>query len=119
MWAIARMIAYTKKRSDPESHARFGRTVQVDDDGNPGDIPRGIAAALSSFKGADAGRRRGVRQALYPLSHSQELADALPGCEGVALLDSDMGHGGSLAESAALNELVAGLLERVEVRARS
>lgn len=51
---------------------------------------------------------------LYPLSHSQELADALPGCEAVDLLHSDVGHDGFLAESAALNELVEGLLLRVD-----
>ena len=51
---------------------------------------------------------------LYPLSHSQELADALPGCEGVGLLHSDVGHDGFLVESAALNALVEGLLSRVD-----
>ena len=51
---------------------------------------------------------------LYPLSPSHELADALPGCEGVDLLHSDVLHDGFLVESAALNKLVAGLLERVD-----
>ena len=41
-------------------------------------------------------------------------ADALPNCEGVDLLDSDVGHDGFLVESEALNKLVAGLLERVD-----
>jgi len=38
---IARMIAHTTCRSEPELHGRFGRTVQGDDDGIPGDILRG------------------------------------------------------------------------------
>lgn len=36
---------------------------------------------------------------LYPLSHSQELADALSGCACVDLLYSDVGHDGFLVES--------------------
>jgi len=73
----------------------------------------GIEAALAKFPGlalvaaVDSDR-------LYPLSHSQELAEALPGCEGVDLLHSDVGHDGFLVESAALNELVEGLLNRVD-----
>jgi homoserine O-acetyltransferase len=149
---IARMIAHTTYRSEPELHARFGRTAQEDADTllphgqyavesylahhaeklarrfdantylrivhaiNTHDVGRGrggIAAALARFTGlalvaaVDSDR-------LYPLSHSQELADALPGCEGVDLLHSDVGHDGFLVESAALNALVEGLLVRVE-----
>ena len=76
---------------------------------------------------AGAGRRRRSRDSraprwslavdsdrLYPRSHSQELADALPGCPGLDLLHSDVGHDGFLVESAALNALVEGLLKRVD-----
>ena len=58
----------------------------------------GVEAALARFTGpalvaaVDSDR-------LYPLSHSQELADALPGCGGVDLLHSDVGHDGFLVES--------------------
>ena len=168
---IARMIAHTTYRSEPELHARFGRTVQVDsavqvdDDGIPGDILRGpdqpgaghyaiesylahhaeklarrfdantYLRSVHAVNTHDVGRGRGGTVAalaaftgpalvaavdsdrLYPLSHSQELADALPGCEGVDLLHSDVGHDGFLVESAALNALVEGLLVRVEAGA--
>nr|WP_291380515.1 homoserine O-acetyltransferase [Demequina sp.] len=159
---IARMIAHTTYRSEPELHERFGRSVQPDDDGVAGDILHGpgepgsgqyaiesylahhadklarrfdantylrIAHAINTH---DVGRGRGGIEAalakfpglalvaavdsdrLYPLSHSQELADAIPNCDGVDLLHSDVGHDGFLVESAALNELVEGLLERVD-----
>jgi hypothetical protein len=74
----------------------------------------GIEAALAKFPGlalvaaVDSDR-------LYPLSRSQELADALPNCDGVNLLHSDVGHDGFLVATAALNELVAGLLARFDV----
>lgn len=162
---IARMIAHTTYRSEPELHARFGRMVQANDVGQAddavaGDILRGPGQpgsgqyAIESYLGHhaeklarrfdantylrivhainthDVGRGRGGIEAalsrftgpalvaavdsdrLYPLSHSQELADALPGCEGVSLLHSDVGHDGFLVESAALNALVDGLLKR-------
>jgi homoserine O-acetyltransferase len=160
---IARMIAHTTYRSEPELHARFGRTVQVDSDGKPGDVLRGPGEpgsgqyAIESYLAHhaeklarrfdantylrivhavnthDVGRGRGGEAAalaqftgpalvaavdsdrLYPLSHSQELADALPGCAGVDLLHSDVGHDGFLVESEALNALVAELLTRTLV----
>ncbi|WP_291380375.1 homoserine O-acetyltransferase [Demequina sp.] len=169
---IARMIAHTTYRSEPELHARFGRTVQVestaqvDDVGVTGDVLRGpgqpgsgqyaIESYLShhadklarrfdantylrivhAINTHDVGRGRGGIAAalagftapalvaavdsdrLYPLSHSQELADALPGCDGVDLLHSDVGHDGFLVESAALNALIEGLLARVETARR-
>ncbi len=136
---IARMIAHTTYRSEPELHARFGRKVQANDVGQTddarvegdavveGDILRGPGQpgsgqyAIESYLGHhaeklarrfdantylrivhainthDVGRGRGGIEAalsrftgpalvaavdsdrLYPLSHSQELADALPG----------------------------------------
>ncbi len=154
---IARMIAHTTYRSEPELQSRFGRTAQdgadvLVPDGrfavesylshhaeklarrfdantylrivhaiNSHDVGRGrggIAAALSGFAGpalvaaVDSDR-------LYPLSHSQELADALPGAEGVELLHSEVGHDGFLVESEALNSLVADLLLWVDARAAS
>jgi len=128
---IARMIAHTTYRSEPELHARFGRTVQPDDDGIESDVLRwpgepysgeyAIESYLAhhadklarrfdvnthlriahAFNTHDVGRRQGGIEAalanftepalvsavdsdrLYPLSHSQELADALPGGVGV------------------------------------
>jgi homoserine O-acetyltransferase len=163
---IARMIAHTTYRSEPELQERFGRSAQPADprsaDGAPaGDVllgpgvegtgPYSVESYLEhhaeklarrfdantylrivhAINTHDVGRGRGDIGAalarftgpalvaavdsdrLYPLSHSRELADALPGCEGVDLLHSDVGHDGFLVESEALNSLVEGLLLRV------
>jgi homoserine O-acetyltransferase len=152
---IARMIAHTTYRSEPELHTRFGRAAQEDADTlvpdgrfavesylehhaeklarrfdantylrivhaiNTHDVGRGrggVAAALGAFTGpalvaaVDSDR-------LYPLSHSQELAAALPGCTGVDLLHSEVGHDGFLVESEALNALVARTLDTVALQA--
>ncbi len=158
---IARMIAHTTYRSEPELHVRFGRDAQSEEGGITGNTLRGPGEpgagqyAIESYLGHhadklarrfdantylrivhainshDVGRGRGGigpalarfegialvaavdSDRLYPLSHSQELAAALPGCEGVDLLHSDVGHDGFLVESVALNALVEGLLARV------
>ena len=73
----------------------------------------GIEAALAQFTGPAPVAAAGS-DGLCPLSHSQELVDALPGCEGVDLLHSDVGHDGFLVESAALNALVRGPLAWVD-----
>jgi len=98
------------RRFDANTYLRIVHAINTHDVGRG---RGGIEAALAGFTGpalvaaVDSDR-------LYPLSHSQELADALPGCEGVDLLHSDVGHDGFLVESAALNALVEGLLVRVE-----
>ena|SRR5680860_1093748 len=98
------------RRFDANTYLRIVHAINTHDVGRG---RGGIAAALAGFTGpalvaaVDSDR-------LYPLSHSQELADALPNCEAVDLLHSDVGHDGFLVESAALNELVEGLLKRVD-----
>ncbi|MFY2860994.1 homoserine O-acetyltransferase MetX [Mycobacterium sp. THU-M104] len=80
-----------------------------------------LTEALNSH---DIGRGRGgVRQALrrcpvpavvggitsdrlYPLRLQQELADLLPGCSGLQVVDSRCGHDGFLVESEAVGELI-------------
>ena len=159
---IARMIAHTTYRSEPELDARFGRSPQLDEHGKAGDVLRGPGVAgagqyaiesylahhaeklarrfdantylriVHAINTHDAGRGRGGIEAalagyhgealvaavdtdrLYPLVHSEALAAALPKARGVDLLHSEVGHDGFLVESAALNALVAELLERVE-----
>lgn len=158
---IARMIAHTTYRSEPELDARFGRLPQQGQDGQAGDVllgagvPGAGAFAVESYlehhadklarrfdantylrivhaiNTHDAGRGRGGVTAalagftgpalvaavdsdrLYPLVHSEALAAALPGANGVDLLHSNVGHDGFLVESVALNALVEGLLARV------
>lgn len=80
-----------------------------------------LTEALNSH---DVGRGRGgVRQALrgcpvpavvggitsdrlYPLRLQQELADLLPGCAGLRVVESVRGHDGFLVESGAVGELI-------------
>ena len=80
-----------------------------------------LTEALNSH---DVGRGRGgVRQALrrcpvpavvggitsdrlYPLRLQEELADLLPGCSGLQVVDSVCGHDGFLVESEAVGELI-------------
>jgi homoserine O-acetyltransferase/O-succinyltransferase len=48
---------------------------------------------------------------LYPLRLQQELADLLPGCSGLRVLDSVYGHDGFLLETEAVGELVRQALD--------
>jgi homoserine O-acetyltransferase/O-succinyltransferase len=48
---------------------------------------------------------------LYPLRLQQELADLLPGCSGLQVVDSIYGHDGFLLETEAVGELVRQALE--------
>lgn len=43
---------------------------------------------------------------LYPLRQQQELADLLPGCDGLHVVDSICGHDGFLVESEPVGELI-------------
>jgi homoserine O-acetyltransferase len=48
---------------------------------------------------------------LYPLRLQQELADLLPGCRGLDVVESDFGHDGFLVETDAVGELIRQTLE--------
>ncbi|KAA0118186.1 homoserine O-acetyltransferase [Mycolicibacterium sp. P9-22] len=85
-----------------------------------------LTDALSSH---DVGRDRGGVQAalagcpvpvivggitsdrLYPLRQQQELADLLPGCDGLRVIDSIYGHDGFLVETEAVAPLIRQTLE--------
>jgi len=43
---------------------------------------------------------------LYPLRLQAELADLLPGCDGLNIVDSIYGHDGFLLETEAVGELI-------------
>jgi len=49
---------------------------------------------------------------LYPVELSREIADAVPGCQGVQVISSPYGHDGFLIETGAVADLVADLLGR-------
>lgn len=53
---------------------------------------------------------------LYPLRLQQELADLLPGCAGLEVVDSIRGHDGFLVESEAVGELIHKTLRLAEDR---
>ncbi|MGE2814137.1 homoserine O-acetyltransferase MetX [Mycobacterium heidelbergense] len=90
----------------------------------------GTYVALSaSCSSHDVGRGRGgVRKALrgcpvpvvvggitsdrlYPLRFQEELAELLPGCTGLHVLESPYGHDGFLIEAEAVNDLIRKTLE--------
>ncbi|MGA9374003.1 MAG: homoserine O-acetyltransferase, partial [Mycobacterium sp.] len=48
---------------------------------------------------------------LYPLRQQQELADLLPGCAGLDVVDSIYGHDGFLVETEAVAPLIRQTLE--------
>ena len=75
---------------------------------NSHDVGRGrggVAAALARVTattvvaGVDSDR-------LYPLAQSREIADGVPGCEGVQVVSSPYGHDGFLLETDAVGALV-------------
>ncbi|HWF26897.1 MAG TPA: homoserine O-acetyltransferase [Mycobacterium sp.] len=89
-------------------------------------------ALTDSMSSHDVGRGRGgVRNALrrcpvpvviggitsdrlYPLRLQEELAELLPGCTGLHVIESVYGHDGFLVETEAVNELIRKTLELAE-----
>ena len=95
--------------------ARFdaGSYVALTETLNSHDVGRGrggLAAALHSCPvpvvvgGITSDR-------LYPLRLQQQLADLLPGCAGLQVVDSRYGHDGFLLETDAVGELICQTLE--------
>ncbi|HTM85342.1 MAG TPA: homoserine O-acetyltransferase [Mycobacterium sp.] len=70
----------------------------------------GVAAALAScpVPAVVAGI---TSDRLYPLRLQAELAELLPGCDGLQTLDSDSGHDGFLLETDRVGELIRQTLE--------
>lgn len=90
------------KRFDPATYVLLSEAM------NRHDVGRGrggIEAALGSTHvpcivgGIDSDR-------LYPLETQQELADGLPGCQGLEVVHSRDGHDGFLTEAAAISKLL-------------
>ncbi|QCQ93941.1 homoserine O-acetyltransferase [Rhodococcus sp. SGAir0479] len=94
-------------RFDPGTYVLLSEAM------NRHDVGRGrggVAAALASTDvpvvvgGVDSDR-------LYPLRLQQELADGLPGCDGLRVLESKDGHDGFLTEADAVAELLKETME--------
>jgi homoserine O-acetyltransferase len=95
--------------------ARFdpGTYVALTDALSSHDVGRGrggVAAALGSC-GVPVVVGGITSDRLYPLRLQEELADLLPGCTGLNVVDSIYGHDGFLVETDAVGELVRRTLE--------
>ena len=51
---------------------------------------------------------------LYPLRLQEELAELLPGCTGLQVIDSNYGHDGFLVEFEVVGEMIRKTLELAE-----
>jgi len=95
------------RRFDPDSYLVLTRAMDTHDIGRD---RGGVAAALAQVTartvvaGIDSDR-------LYPLHQQQELAEGIPGCDGVDVVRSVYGHDGFLIEFDQVGALARKLLE--------
>ena len=77
------------------------------------DVGRGRGGASAALRGCPVPVVVGgiTSDRLYPLRLQEALADLLPGCSGLQVVDSIYGHDGFLVESEAVGELVRQTLE--------
>ncbi|MBF6225781.1 homoserine O-acetyltransferase [Nocardia abscessus] len=90
------------KRFDPATYVLLTEAMNRHDVGRDrGGIEAALAATPVScvVGGVDSDR-------LYPLRTQQELADLLPGCDGLEIVHSRDGHDGFLTEAAAVSKLL-------------
>ncbi|MGX7732859.1 homoserine O-acetyltransferase MetX [Rhodococcus sp. 2H158] len=93
-------------RFDPGTYVALTQAMNRHDVGHG---RGGVAAALGStpvptiVAGVDSDR-------LYPLRLQQEIADGLPGCDGLRVLESRDGHDGFLTEADAVAKLLTELV---------
>ena len=117
---------------DPPKHGRYAVQSYLEHQGDKllARFDAGSYVVLTeALNSHDAGRGRGgIRKALrdcrvpvvvggitsdrlYPLRLQEELADLLPGCTGLHVVDSICGHDGFLLESEAVGDLIRRTLE--------
>lgn len=79
------------------------------------DVGRGRGGVAAALRGCPVPVVVGgiTSDRLYPLRLQQELADLLPGCTGLQVVDSIYGHDGFLVETEAVGELVRQTLRLV------
>jgi homoserine O-acetyltransferase/O-succinyltransferase len=120
---------------DPAKHGRYAVQSYLEHQGDKllARFDAGSYVVLTeTLNSYDAGRGRGgIRKALrdcrvpvvvggitsdrlYPLRLQEELADLLPGCTGLHVVDSICGHDGFLVESEAVGDLIRRTLELVD-----
>jgi len=77
------------------------------------DVGRGRGGVAAALRGCPVPAVVGgiTSDRLYPLRLQAELAELLPGCGGLQVVDSIYGHDGFLVETDAVGELVRQTLE--------
>jgi homoserine O-acetyltransferase len=95
--------------------ARFdaGTYVALTDALSTHDVGRGRGGVRAALSGCSVPVIVGgiTSDRLYPLRLQQELADLLPGCPGLNIVDSAFGHDGFLVETEAVGELIRQTLD--------
>jgi homoserine O-acetyltransferase len=95
--------------------ARFdaGTYVSLTDALSSHDVGRGRGGIEAALRGCQVPVVVGgiTSDRLYPLRLQQQLADLLPGCSGLNVVDSAYGHDGFLVETDAVGELIRRTLE--------
>jgi homoserine O-acetyltransferase len=78
------------------------------------DVGRGRGGVAAALRGCPVPVVVGgiTSDRLYPLRLQEELAELLPGCSTLQIVDSIYGHDGFLVESEAVGELVRQTLDR-------
>jgi homoserine O-acetyltransferase len=92
-----------------------GTYVALTDSMSTHDIARGRGSIESVLRGIDVPVRVGGIDSdrLYPLWQQEQLAELLPGCPGLDVIESPFGHDGFLIESDPVGRLVAEALSGV------
>lgn len=98
--------------------ARFdaGSYVALTEALNSHDVGRGRGGVRKALRGCPVPAVVGGIDSdrLYPLRLQEELAELLPGCSGLHVVESVCGHDGFLVESEAVGELIRKTLELAE-----
>ncbi|SOJ53657.1 Homoserine O-acetyltransferase [Mycobacterium simulans] len=98
--------------------ARFdaGSYVTLTETLNSHDVGRGRGGVAAALRGCPVPVVAGgiTSDRLYPLRLQEELAELLPGCDGLNVVDSICGHDGFLVESDAVGELIRTTLKLAE-----
>ncbi|MBX7455914.1 homoserine O-acetyltransferase [Mycolicibacterium sp. 3033] len=90
-----------------------GTYVALTDALSSHDVGRGRGGVAAALRGCRVPTVVGgiTSDRLYPLRLQQELADLLPGCDGLDVVDSEFGHDGFLVETDAVGKLIRRTLE--------
>jgi homoserine O-acetyltransferase len=93
-----------------------GSYVVLADAANTHDVGRGRGGVAAALRGCPVPVVVGgiTSDRLYPLRLQEELAELMPGCAGLRVIDSPYGHDGFLVETEAVNELIRETLRLAE-----